>query len=65
MCFSCLFLLQDVRPTVFMGVPKVWETFKEAAELQLNQLQGLKGYLFEKAKVHVHVHVHACMCLEN
>ena len=43
--------MQEVRPTMFMGVPWVWEKIKEAVELQVQQTSGFKNWAFEKASV--------------
>ena len=42
---------QEVKPTCFVGVPRVWEKFKERIELQLSQTSGFKGFVVEKSKV--------------
>ncbi|MCB9593123.1 MAG: long-chain fatty acid--CoA ligase [Sandaracinaceae bacterium] len=37
--------LVDVRPTLFLGVPRVWEKFQAALEAKLADTGGLKGWL--------------------
>lgn len=37
--------LLDVRPTLFLGVPRVWEKFQAALEAKLAETGGLKGWL--------------------
>ncbi|MBX3274003.1 MAG: long-chain fatty acid--CoA ligase [Sandaracinaceae bacterium] len=37
--------LGDVRPTLFLGVPRVWEKFQAALEAKLAETGGLKGWL--------------------
>lgn len=37
--------LTDVRPTVFLGVPRVWEKFQAALESKLGEARGLKAAL--------------------
>ena len=46
-----LLFLQEVRPTVFVGVPRVWEKFKEAMESQLREATGIKEVVLGKARV--------------
>ena len=41
---------QAVHPTIFLGVPRVWEKFKEKIEMQLMQATGLKQVILEKAR---------------
>ena len=43
--------VREVRPTVFMGVPRVWEKIKDAVELQLTQMTGFKKWAFDRAAV--------------
>ena len=43
-------LFQAVRPTVLVGVPRVWEKFKEKIEAQLSQVTGLKEVVMSKAR---------------
>jgi len=42
--------LKVVRPTVFLGVPRVWEKFKARAEERLKDLPGQQGALLEQAR---------------
>jgi len=37
--------LQDVRPTVFLGVPRVWEKFEAALSARLGEAKGIKAKL--------------------
>ena len=37
--------LLDVRPTFFLGVPRVWEKFQAALEAKLAETGGLNGWL--------------------
>lgn len=37
--------LAEVRPTVFLGVPRVWEKFEAALKARLSQAEGAKGKL--------------------
>ncbi len=37
--------LTEVRPTVFLGVPRVWEKFEAALRSRLGEATGLKGWL--------------------
>ena len=41
---------QAVRPTVLVGVPRVWEKFKETVEVQLSQGTGRKEVIMSKAR---------------
>ncbi len=56
--------LQEVRPTAFVAVPRVWEKFKEKVETQVNDATGLKGFMVEKARVRssgrVGISAHTC-----
>ena len=45
------FHLQEVRPTAFVGVPRVWEKFKEKVESQLRETTGIKEFILSKARV--------------
>ena len=45
------FNLQEVRPTAFVGVPRVWEKFKEKVESQLRETTGIKEFILSKARV--------------
>ena len=42
--------LVEARPTLFLAVPRVWEKFKAALELQLNGLTGFKKTLVTWAR---------------
>jgi long-chain acyl-CoA synthetase len=37
--------LVDVRPTMFLGVPRVWEKFQGVLEVKLGAATGFKGWL--------------------
>jgi long-chain acyl-CoA synthetase len=41
--------LKEVRPTVFFGVPRVWEKMHAALSLRLGAATGLKGWLARRA----------------
>ena len=43
--------MQEVRPTAFVGVPRVWEKFKEKVESQLRETTGIKEFIISKARV--------------
>ena len=45
------FHMQEVRPTAFVGVPRVWEKFKEKVESQLRETTGIKEFILSKARV--------------
>lgn len=36
---------------MFVGVPRVWEKFKEAMEKQLKEASGIKEVIIDKARV--------------
>jgi long-chain acyl-CoA synthetase len=42
--------LLEVRPTVFLGVPRVWEKFEAALAARLAQATGVKGVLAKLAR---------------
>ncbi len=42
-------VLPVARPTIFMGVPRVWEKFKAALEGRLGELTGAKGLIAQWA----------------
>ncbi len=42
--------LVDVRPTVFLGVPRVWEKFEAALSARLAEAKGVKGLLASVAR---------------
>lgn len=43
-------LLPSVKPTIFLGVPRVWEKFEAALTVRLQELPGLKGRLMKWAR---------------
>ena len=47
----CLFLLQEVRPTVFVGVPRVWEKIKDHIDTVAREAHGIKETILTKARV--------------
>ena len=42
--------LAEVRPTIFLGVPRVWEKFEAALRARLGQTQGLRAKLASWAR---------------
>ena len=48
---SLVLIIQEVRPTVFVGVPRVWEKFKDKIEETLRQTSGIKEVIMGKARV--------------
>jgi long-chain-fatty-acid--CoA ligase ACSBG len=42
--------LLEVRPTLFFGVPRVWEKFKEAIEKETKNISGVKGFILNLSK---------------
>jgi len=42
--------LQEVRPTMFLGVPRVWEKIQDKMELQLKEMKGFKRALCKWAQ---------------
>ena len=46
----CLFP-QDVHPTFFFAVPRVWEKFKDALETELAKATGLKATIINASRV--------------
>ena len=42
--------IRECRPTVFFGVPRVWEKFQERVEQTAKQLRGIKRILFQWAR---------------
>ncbi len=57
MCWLCNDIIvfvcraQEVRPTVFVGVPRVWEKFKEIMERVIKDTSGIKEVVLQKARV--------------
>ena len=49
---------QEVRPTAFVAVPRVWEKFKDKIESQLKEASGLKEFILEKARVSKNYIIH-------
>ena len=45
--------LQEVRPTMFLGVPRVWEKIQDKVEMQINEMKGFKRALTKWAQVSV------------
>jgi long-chain acyl-CoA synthetase len=41
--------LKEVQPTIFFGVPRIWEKFHAAVAARLNQVTGTKRKLFDWA----------------
>ena len=48
---SAFLVLQEVKPTVFFGVPRVWEKFREKVEENLLEAKGWKEIVLEKSRV--------------
>ena len=46
-------VVQEVKPTVFFGVPRVWEKFREKVEEKLLEAKGWKEIVLEKSRVRV------------
>ncbi len=42
--------LTEVRPTIFLGVPRVWEKFQGVLEARFAEAKGLKGWLASWAR---------------
>ncbi|XP_063685060.1 long-chain-fatty-acid--CoA ligase ACSBG2-like isoform X4 [Bolinopsis microptera] len=42
--------LQEVRPTMFLGVPRVWEKIQDKVEMQINEMKGFKRALTKWAQ---------------
>lgn len=47
---SIVTTLNEVRPTIFLGVPRVWEKFKDKVELVTSGATGIKGYMLSKSR---------------
>ena len=43
--------LQEVSPTMFLGVPRVWEKIQDKVEMQINEMKGFKRALTKWAQV--------------
>ena len=48
---SAFLVIQEVKPTVFFGVPRVWEKFREKVEENLLEAKGWKEIVLEKSRV--------------
>ena len=48
---SAFLVVQEVKPTVFFGVPRVWEKFREKVEENLLEAKGWKEIVLEKSRV--------------
>ena len=44
-------VVQEVKPTVLFGVPRVWEKFREKVEENLLEAKGWKEIVLEKSRV--------------
>lgn len=44
-------LIQEVRPTQLVSVPRVYEKFKDALERQMSDATGIKKFIVETSKV--------------
>lgn len=42
--------LVDVQPSLFLGVPRVWEKFRDGLEAEMRKQSGLKGWLVDWAR---------------
>jgi long-chain acyl-CoA synthetase len=42
--------LKDARPTVFFGVPRIWEKFHDALRGKLREVRGIKKWLVNRAR---------------
>lgn len=42
--------LQEVRPTMFLGVPRVWEKIQDKMEMQMSEMKGFKRALTKWAQ---------------
>ena len=45
--------LQEVRPTMFLGVPRVWEKIQDKMEMQMSEMKGFKRALTKWAQVNI------------
>ena len=43
--------LDEVRLTIFLGVPWVWEKFMDKVVINTSRVTGIKGYLLSKSRV--------------
>ena len=48
---SIVTTLNEVRPTIFLGVPRVWEKFRDKVVVSTSGTTGFKGYLLSKSRV--------------
>ena len=48
---SIVTTLNEVRPTIFLGVPRVWEKFRDKVVINTSGATGFKGYMLSKARV--------------
>lgn len=44
-------MVQEVRPTVFVGVPRVWEKVKDHIDALSREATGIKETIMTKARV--------------
>lgn len=51
LCLLLFNVVQEVKPTVFFGVPRVWEKFREKVEENLLEAKGWKEVVLEKSRV--------------
>ena len=43
--------IQEARPTMFLGVPRVWEKIQDRVEAQINDMKGFNKAVFKWAQV--------------
>ncbi len=48
--------LRDVQPTIFLGVPRVWEKMAATVEIRMNDASGIKRSLYQMAVRRGRVH---------
>ena len=41
--------LREIGPTIFLGVPRIWEKFHAAIEIKVHEAGGLRRQLYERA----------------